>query len=63
MAKKRDIKAVRKSFEESQAVFALRFGVDQATIHRWETKGMPKSGPARIMLDRLLDARKAEAAE
>lgn len=63
MAKKRDIKAIRKSLGESQTEFARRFGVDQATIHRWETSGEPSRGPARIVLENLRQAVRSEAAE
>ena len=59
MRRKADIKKIRKGLGESQVVFAQRFGVDQATIHRWEKNGPPKSGPAKIMLDEML----REAAE
>ena len=37
-----DIKAAREALKESQAAFAARFGVDQSTVHRWETRGPPK---------------------
>ena len=49
-----DIKAVRASLGESQAAFAARFGVDQATIHRWETDGLPKRGTARVAVEQML---------
>lgn len=43
----RDIQAVREELRETQRDFGKRFGVDQATIHRWETKGPPERGAAR----------------
>ena len=43
----RDIQAIREELRESQRQFGKRFGVDQATIHRWETKGPPERGAAR----------------
>ena len=49
-----DLKSLRERVGESQAEFGLRFGVDQSTIHRWETRGAPKRGPARIVIDRLI---------
>ena len=35
MLTKDDLKAARDLLKESQAAFALRFGVHQATITRW----------------------------
>jgi DNA-binding transcriptional regulator YiaG len=49
-----DLRALREQLGESQAAFGQRFGVDQSTVHRWETKGAPKRGPARLIIDRLL---------
>ncbi len=48
------IKQARTHLGENQAVFGDRFGVDQSTIHRWETDGPPESGPALKMLNQLL---------
>lgn len=36
-----DIQKARAAANESQATFGARFGVDQSTIHRWETEGPP----------------------
>ena len=50
-----EIKDVRtKIAEESQEAFGARFGVDQSTIHRWETSGPPSRGPGRKALERVL---------
>lgn len=49
-----DVRAARDVMQESQAAFGARFGVDQSTIHRWETKGPPGRGPARIAIERVL---------
>ncbi|MGA0564141.1 helix-turn-helix domain-containing protein [Ancylobacter sp. VNQ12] len=35
------IRAARTAANESQAAFGARFGVDQSTVHRWETDGPP----------------------
>ncbi len=51
-----DIKAARLRLDESQAKFGKRLGVDQATIHRWETKGIPDRGAARHAVGALLKA-------
>jgi DNA-binding transcriptional regulator YiaG len=48
------VKAIRKTLGETQAAFARRFGVDQATIHRWETRGV-RRGAAQKLMQQLLD--------
>ena len=48
------IRNAREAVGESQAAFAERFGVDQSTVHRWETQGPPARGPARRALEREL---------
>jgi DNA-binding transcriptional regulator YiaG len=54
MAKDKQIKRTRERLGESQTVFAARFGVDQGTISRWETRGIPETGAARLAVARLL---------
>ena len=54
MATSDDIKRVRQSRGESQEAFAAHFGVDQSTIHRWETVGVPNRGPASVGIERVL---------
>lgn len=49
-----DVKGLRLSLGESQAEFGGRFGVDQSTIHRWETRGVPRRGAARVAIERLV---------
>jgi DNA-binding transcriptional regulator YiaG len=51
-----DIKELRQQLGLTQAEFAERLGVNQATISRWETcweKGLPISRMARMYLERL----------
>lgn len=48
------IKRIRLALGENQTKFAKRFGVDQSTIHRWETYGVPDRGAAPIAVDRIL---------
>lgn len=48
------IEAIRKGLRESQAEFGLRFGVDQSTIHRWETKGVTDRGVTALAVERIL---------
>jgi DNA-binding transcriptional regulator YiaG len=48
------IRTAREKVGESQAAFGDRFGVDQSTVHRWETAGPPARGPARKALEREL---------
>jgi transcriptional regulator with XRE-family HTH domain len=54
MSMSEQIKTVRNNLKETQAAFAARFGLDQATISRWENKGIPERGPARMAVERLL---------
>lgn len=54
MATSDDIKRVRERRKESQEAFAVHFGVDQTTIHRWETSGVPSRGPAGALIERVL---------
>lgn len=42
-----DVKKIRESLGETQEEFARRIGVDQGTISRWETAGVPSTGAAR----------------
>jgi len=44
---------------ESQTAFAERFGVDQSTVARWETDGLPKRGAARRAVEKLADELRA----
>jgi DNA-binding transcriptional regulator YiaG len=48
-----NIKALRESLGETQAQFGDRFGVDQSTVHRWETAGLPNGGAARTAVERF----------
>lgn len=50
------IRGARERVGESQAAFAERLGVDQSTIHRWETIGPPRHGPARKALEKEIAA-------
>lgn len=50
-----DLRAARERLKESQAAFAERFGVDQATVSRWEAGGPPSRGAAGKMIERVLD--------
>ena len=49
-----DIKALRKRLKETQKAFAVRFGVDHTTIHRWETVGLPEGGAAKKLVERFM---------
>lgn len=55
------VKAARDRIGESQTAFAQRFGVDQATVHRWETRGVPR-GTAQIAVQRVLQEIESAAA-
>lgn len=56
MASGRLIRKARELVGESQTTFGDRFGVDQTTIHRWETEGPPKRGTAKRLIERELAA-------
>lgn len=56
------IKETRVRLGESQAAFAERFGIDQSTLHRWETDGPPERGPARKMVELVLSGIEAPEA-
>jgi DNA-binding transcriptional regulator YiaG len=43
------IRATREQLGENQAKFAKRFGVNQCTISRWETEGLPTKGVAKLI--------------
>jgi DNA-binding transcriptional regulator YiaG len=49
-----DVKAIRTALGETQEAFGRRFGVDQATIHRWESLGIPEHGAARAVMERFV---------
>jgi DNA-binding transcriptional regulator YiaG len=58
------IKSARDRLRESQTVFAARFGVDQATLSRWERGIIPTTGPAMALIERVLaELGSQEAAE
>jgi len=48
------IKKIREARGETQAEFGERFGVDQSTIHRWETNGITDRGVTRLAIERVL---------
>ena len=54
MAISDDLKATRARLGESQAQFGTRFGVDQSTVHRWETDGVSDRGTARRAIELVL---------
>jgi DNA-binding transcriptional regulator YiaG len=48
------IRRLRDALAESQAAFAQRMGVSQATVSRWEDGELIIQGPAKILLERML---------
>ena len=44
----------RTALGETQTVFAARFGVDQSTIHRWESVGIPDRGTAAFAIEKVI---------
>lgn len=49
-----DLRAARERLGESQSQFGERFGVDQSTIHRWETAGISDRGTTKLAVERVL---------
>lgn len=47
-----DIKSLRSARGWTRSQMASHFGVDIATVCRWENKGVPTRGPARMALER-----------
>ena len=49
-----EIQEARRKVAESQEAFGRRFGVDQSTIHRWETSGPPRQKVMQEGIRRVL---------
>ena len=49
-----DIRVARARLGIKQDEFATKFGVDQATISRWEKNGPPESGPLKVLVEKIL---------
>ena len=49
------LKKARERMRQTQTEFAQHLGVNQATISRWEERG-PSNGPARLAVQKILDA-------
>jgi DNA-binding transcriptional regulator YiaG len=49
----RQLRRLRRHFGASLAAFAERVEVDPGTLCRWEQRGPPRYGPARIVLMQL----------
>lgn len=54
--KRINVLAIRRKLNLSQAEMGQKIGVDQSTIHRWETKKRNPRGPARKLLEQLAKA-------
>jgi DNA-binding transcriptional regulator YiaG len=50
----KQIKLARTKLGETQVKFAQRLGVDQSTVHRWETAGPPSTSYAQQFLTKKL---------
>jgi len=53
---------IRQRLQETQVVFARRFGVHQSTLQRWEAHGIPGGGTARFAVDAVVDSLKPRRA-
>jgi DNA-binding transcriptional regulator YiaG len=58
----RQIQMIRKLLGETQAQFATRMGVDQATVSKWESGRLRMSGPAIILFEQLAEKIKRKSA-
>lgn len=56
MTEQIDIKKMRKARRWTQAGMAEHFGVDKATVWRWENEGIPDRGVTRKAIEREWDA-------
>jgi transcriptional regulator with XRE-family HTH domain len=52
--KNHEIRAIRSALKETQTVFAARFGIDQTTLSRWETRGVPNDAITRFWVEKIL---------
>lgn len=50
-----DLKQLRSARGWTQQQMADFFGVDKATIWRWENEGVPKRGPSRKAIEREIE--------
>ena len=55
-----EIKKARLDLGETQAAFASRFGVNQATVHRWENGRIPDKGAAPMAIEKFLESLKGQ---
>ena len=55
MVTREQVKSARTRLGETQAAFGSRFSVDQSTVHRWETIGVPTRGTAQVLVQKFLD--------
>jgi DNA-binding transcriptional regulator YiaG len=61
-----DIRVARARLNEDRATFAARFGIDRATLSRWERKGVPAKGSGQKVAEYVLAelaVQSSEAAE
>jgi transcriptional regulator with XRE-family HTH domain len=49
-----EIRAIRDALKENQTVFAERFRIDQTTLSRWETLGVPNNAITRWWVEKIL---------
>jgi len=58
-----EVRTLRVALNETRVKFAARFGVNVSTVSRWETRGAPKGGTARLMLAKLWSRLPKQATE
>lgn len=62
MADDLDVLAIRTELGVSQYKLADLLGVDQSTISYWETGKMKPGGPARLLMQRLVEEHRERTA-
>lgn len=63
MTRELSLKALRSARGWTQQDAATYFGVDKATVWRWENEGLPSRGPSRRLIEREMSGGSAEATE
>ena len=56
-----NIRQFREARGWTQGDMAAYFGVDKATVWRWENRGVPARGPARQAIERAIGALTSES--
>lgn len=58
-----NIRQFREARGWTQGEMANYFGVDKATVWRWENRGVPARGPARQAIERAISSMSSESSD